>query len=204
MASHDELDEAARFDRLAPCYDVCIKPAELLVQRRRRGLLAQAHGDVLEVGIGTGQTLRLYPITTRLTGVDPSEKMLVRARRKADRLGRTVELRLMSAEELDFPDASFDSVVASLTFCSVAAPGGALAEIGRVLRVGGQLLMVEHIRPGGRLGRVFDRADPWFYQQSCHINRRTPDYVRQAGFELIQEERWLWGIFCALRAVRQA
>ena len=202
FASASPIDEAARFDRLAPWYDLSIKPAELAINRRRRELLAQARGDVLELGVGTGQTLRLYPPDCRLTGIDPSQKMLERARHKAQRLGRQVDLRPMSAEALDFPAASFDTVVSSLVFCSVDDPSRALAEARRVLRPGGQLLMIEHIRPHGRLGHAFDRVDPWFYQQSCHLNRRTPDYVREAGFELAAEEGWLFGIFSAVQAYR--
>src|SRR5712692_7286052 len=197
------IDEAARFDRLAPWYDLSIKPAELVIYRRRRELLAQARGDILELGVGTGQTLRLYPPGCRLTGIDPSEKMLERARRKARRMGRKADLRLRSAEALDFPTAAFDTVVSSLVFCSVDDPSRALAEAHRVLRPGGQMLMIEHIRPPGRYGRLFDRLDPWFYQQSCHLNRSTPEDVRKAGFELVSDERWLFGAFAAVRARRE-
>ena len=175
LAGASLIDEAARFDRMAPFYDLSIAPVELVIQRRRRQLPAQAHGDVLELGVGTGRSLRLYPLDCRLTGIDPSQRMLDRARRKAVRLGRHVDLRLMSAESLDFPDAAFDTIVSSLVFCSVDDPSRALTEAHRVLRPGGQLLMIEHVRPPGRLGRLFDRMDPWFYQQSCHLNhvRRT-------------------------------
>jgi ubiquinone/menaquinone biosynthesis C-methylase UbiE len=200
---HDEIDEAARFDRLARWYDFCIKPAEWLISRHRRELLAKAHGEVLEVGVGTGKTLHLYPPHCRLTGIDPSQKMIERARQKAAKLGLDVTLREMAAEALDFPASTFDTCAASLTFCSVADPRLALGEIHRVVRPGGQLLMVEHIRPRGRLGSLSDRLDPWYYRQSCHINRRTPEYVREAGFEVVLEERWLWGVFAAVQAFRR-
>jgi phosphatidylethanolamine/phosphatidyl-N-methylethanolamine N-methyltransferase len=196
------IDETARFDRQAPYYDLSILPVEWVINRRRRRLLAHARGDVLEIGVGTGRTLSLYPPECRLTGVEPSEKMLERGRRRAARLGRPIDLRLMSVESLEFPADSFDTVASSLVFCSVEEPARALAEIRRVLRPGGQLLMIEHIRARDWLGRLFDRLDPWFYQQSCHLNRRTPEDVRAAGFEVVADERWLFGAFASLRATR--
>jgi phosphatidylethanolamine/phosphatidyl-N-methylethanolamine N-methyltransferase len=156
---------------------------------------------VLEAGIGTGRTLALYPPGCRITGIDPSARMLERARRRAGRLHLNVDLRQMAAEQLDFADASFDTVSTSLTFCSVADPSGALAEMRRVLRPDGQLLMVEHVRPSAqRLGRLFDRLDPWWYERSCHLARRTPDDVRAAGFHVLDEQRWFKGVFAAIRA----
>ena len=204
MRRPEVIDEATRFDKLAPTYDLSILPAELVVRGWRAELLRRAHGEVLEIGIGTGRALRCYPPDARITGIDVSREMLSRARSRAARLGRAVDLRVMSAGELRFPDASFDAVVCSLVFCAIEATDRALHEIGRVLRPGGELLMVEHIRPGGRLGRLFDWLDPWFYRQSCHLNRRTPERVRTAGFEIVEEHRRLWGIFAGLRALNSA
>jgi len=128
--------------------------------------------------------------------------MLERARRRARRLRMDVDLRVMPAEQLEFSDGSFDTVVSSLVFCSVTDPARALAEIRRVLRPEGQLLMVEHVRPlGHRLGRLFDRLDPWWYRRSCHLARRTPDAVCNAGFEVLEEERWLKGVFASIQAI---
>jgi len=201
MSANSIADEAQRFDELARWYDVAIAPAEWLIHRRRKQLLARAHGDVLEVGIGTGRTLAFYPPGCRVTGIDPSREMLERARRRARRLKVQVDLRLMAAEQLEFAEDSFDTVVSSLVFCSVIDPDRALAEIGRVLRPQGQLLMIEHVRPDThRLGRLFDRLDPWWYRRSCHLARRTPDAVGKAGFEVLEEERWLKSVFVALRA----
>ena len=194
------IDESARFDKLAPVYDLSILPVEMVVRRRRARLLEHAHGDVLEIGVGTGRTLRFYPRDSRITGIDVSREMLERARIRVARLGRAADLQLMPAGQLTFADASFDVVVSSLVFCSVEAADLAMQEIRRVVRPGGKLLMTEHIRPSGWLGRLFDRLDPWFYRQSCHLNRRTPERVRAAGFEVTEEHRWLWGIFATLRA----
>ncbi|MHB8621419.1 MAG: class I SAM-dependent methyltransferase [Chloroflexota bacterium] len=199
--AHEPIDEASRFDELARWYDMAIAPAEWLIQRRRKELLAKAQGDVLEVGIGTGRTLPFYPPGCRVTGVDTSGKMLERACRRARWLGMAVDLRLMPAEQVDFAGGSFDTVVSSLVFCSVSDPQRALAELRRVLRPAGQLLMVEHVRPNSRLlGRLFDRLDAWWYRRSCHLARRTPDAVRTAGFSVVEEQRWLRGVFAIIRA----
>jgi len=201
MGTHPAVDEAARYDELAPWYDLAIAPVEWLIRRRRTRLLAGARGDVLEVGGGTGRTLRLYPPDCRITGIDPSEKMLERARRRGARVRLEVHVRHIAAEQLAFEDASFDTVSSSLTFCSVADPKRALAERRRVLRPYGQLLMIEHVRPPGRyLGRLFDRLDPWWYKRSCHLARRTPDDVRAGEFGVVEEQRWLKGALVAIRA----
>jgi phosphatidylethanolamine/phosphatidyl-N-methylethanolamine N-methyltransferase len=196
------IDEMVRWDRQAPTYDFLIKPTEWIVGRRRARLLAEASGNVLEIGVGTGRTFALYRPDVRLSGIDLSTQMLDHARQTAERLGRQVELRQMGAEELHFSDDSFDCVVTSLVFCSVGDPARALAEIRRVLRPGGRLLMLEHVRAVGRLGNLFDRLEPWYYRQSCHLNRETAEDVRRAGFEAQHEERWVKGAFMALAATK--
>ncbi len=98
------------------------------------------HGDVLEVAVGTGLNLQYYPTDTR------SPSMLDIAQQRAHELGRSVDLRLGDAQHLDFPDESYDAVVFSLALCTIPDPVKALAESGRVLRPGGLLLLLEHVR----------------------------------------------------------
>jgi ubiquinone/menaquinone biosynthesis C-methylase UbiE len=111
----------------------------------RHWVCAQASGEVLEVAIGTGRNLPFYPKGIRLTGVDFSAAMLELARRQADQLGRKADLRLGDAQALDLPDASFDTVVCTLSLCAIPDERRAIAEMRRVLRPGGRLLLLDHV-----------------------------------------------------------
>jgi phosphatidylethanolamine/phosphatidyl-N-methylethanolamine N-methyltransferase len=197
-----DIDEAARFDRLAPFYDLAMLPTELVIRRRRRELLRQVRGRVLEIGIGTGATLTLYPPMLEVIGVDLSWRMLERAARRARRLGWSVPLARMAANCLALRDGIFDTVVLTLVLCSVEDLPTALAECRRVLAPEGRLLLLEHVRPPGRLGTLFDRLDPFWYRRSCHLNRRTEQEVERAGFRIESHERWMFGIFMRLVASR--
>ncbi len=111
----------------------------------RRWACAGATGQVLEVAIGTGRNLFFYPPDAQLTGVDLSPRMLDRARTRAETLTRPVDLQLGDAQHLAFPDASFDTVVATLTVCSIPDGQAAVAEMARVLRPGGRLALLDHV-----------------------------------------------------------
>lgn len=155
--------------------------------RRRRELLARARGRVLDVGIGSGATLAAYPPGVELVGLDPSPHMLPRARARARRLGRAVELVEASAEALPFEDASFQTVVCSHVLCSVSELDETLSEVARVLAPRGELLFLEHLRSDDRrLAAWQDRLEPaWaFINAGCHPNRATLDALRRAGFAI--------------------
>jgi ubiquinone/menaquinone biosynthesis C-methylase UbiE len=151
----------------------------------RADLFGQARGDVLELGVGTGATFPHYPADlASLTGLDISEGMLAQARPKAARLPFPVTLHVADFQTLPFPDASFDTVTSSLALCGIADPALLFTEIRRVLRPGGQLLALEHIRPPNPvLGVLTDIGDPLYRRNvGCHLNRRTPDLLRNAGY----------------------
>ncbi|MGY1746704.1 class I SAM-dependent methyltransferase [Blastococcus sp. SYSU D00695] len=158
------------------------------LREMRAELLTRARGEVLEVGAGTGRNVVLYPdAVTRLVLTEPSPYMARRLRERlaAETPGRSAEVVEAPAESLPFPDASFDTVVSTLVLCSVADPPRAVAEIHRVLRPGGTLLYLEHVRgDGGRLVRWQDRLErPWgWVADGCHPNRDTTAALRRAGF----------------------
>jgi ubiquinone/menaquinone biosynthesis C-methylase UbiE len=158
----------------------------------KRELLANARGRVLEIGVGTGLSFAHYPAVEELVGVDPSEPMLRRARRRAAELASDVTLVEAPAEALPFEDKSFDTVVSLAVLCTVDDPSRVLQEIRRVLRPGGRLVFLEHVRssePG--LAQWQDRLErPWgWIAGGCHPNRRTLDAIEEAGFEVVELER---------------
>lgn len=154
-------------------------------------LLADARGRVLEIGVGTGLSFSHYPQVDELVGVDPSEPMLKRARRRAAELGREVTLIEAPAEALPFEDDSFDMVVSLAVLCTVGDPSRVLHEIRRVLRPSGRFVFLEHVRSSDpKLAQWQDRLErPWgWIAGGCHPNRRTLEAIEGAGFEVVELE----------------
>lgn len=180
------------YDRNAPFYDAMEAPMEWLAVRRwRRRLVAGVSGRVLELGVGTGRNLALYPADVRLTAVDVAPKMLSRARARARKLGIDATFVQADMRSLPFEAASFDTVVTSFVFCSVADPRAGLAEARRVLEPGGHLRMLEHQRPEPpALAWVFDRLNPLAVRLTgANVNRETQRTVEEAGFASVNVRR---------------
>ncbi|MHB8375360.1 MAG: class I SAM-dependent methyltransferase [Dehalococcoidia bacterium] len=158
----------------------------------RTRLLAGLSGDVVEIGAGTGANFEHYPPEARVVAIEPDRHMLKRAQAKLATLGvRNIDVRRAPAEHLPFADASFDAAVVTLVLCTVADVPQSLAELRRVLRPGGELRFMEHVRGEGMLGRVQGCAQPawgWF-SAGCHLDRRTEDALRTAGFEVTSVKR---------------
>jgi ubiquinone/menaquinone biosynthesis C-methylase UbiE len=153
---------------------------------RRQELLAGAHGDVLEVGGGTGANLPFYPEAVRtLTVIEPEPAMARRLEPRLRGQAFTGALVGTSAEELPFPDATFDIAVSTLVLCTVTDQPQALRELHRVLKPGGRLLFIEHVRSDDpRLARWQDRWNPVQRRigHGCNCNRATLSGIEQAGF----------------------
>jgi ubiquinone/menaquinone biosynthesis C-methylase UbiE len=136
-----------KYDRIARWYDWVEGVPDLLgVSRLRRQLLRGASGSVLEIAIGTGKNLRLYPRDCRITAADVSREMLKVARKRAAQLSMDVSFLLADAEALPFSDKSFDTVVSSLSTCTFPNPVSALREMARVCKSDGRILLLEHGR----------------------------------------------------------
>src|SRR5215213_9235585 len=153
---------------------------------RRRRLLAGARGAVLEIGGGTGANLAHYRDVDRVTIAEPDPFMRRRLDQKLTDARVPVEVSAAGAEALPFPDGSFDTVVSTLVLCTVPDQGSALEEVRRVLRPGGRLLFIEHVRAAGSAARWQDRLERlwgWLFA-GCHPNRETVAAIEKAGFEM--------------------
>lgn len=184
-------------DREAPRYDRQISVFErILFGDGRRWVCEQARGHVLELAIGTARNLAHYPADVTLTGIELSPQMLAIGRRRAQQLGRRVDLRVGDAQALDLPDESVDTVVCTLGLCTIPDPRRAVAEARRVLRPGGRVLLLEHVRSPVRPVRVIERLlEPLSVRFAAdHLTREPLDYLRAEGFEIERLERSKWGI----------
>lgn len=187
---------AQTYDRLAPFYDWIQAPLEFPGGRKRRvRILRGAVGDVLEIGIGTGRDLGLYPKAVRLTAIDVSERMIERTRLRAARLNRSVDVRLAGAECLPFEASTFDTVIGMCVLSSVSDLGRVLQEVARVLKPGGQLRLLEHVRPRGRwLGVLADSVTPIVRRLlGADLNRDIEAALGEEGFEILRvREGGVW------------
>ncbi|HEX8852493.1 MAG TPA: class I SAM-dependent methyltransferase [Pyrinomonadaceae bacterium] len=185
------------YDRLAKHYERVMGPLDrrFFAGLRARALAAlPAGGRVLEVGAGTGLNFPFYPRGARGVASEFSGEMLDIARGKAERPAG-VRLVRARAEQLPFADASFDAAFATLVFCSVASQREAFAELRRVVRPGGTVVLLEHVRPRGLLGYVFDALSVLTVALiDDHFNRRTAEEAATAGLRLERVERRALGV----------
>lgn len=184
------------YDRLAARYDRAMRPLErwALARLRARTLKHLPEtGRILEVGAGTGLNFPYYPAHARGAATELSGAMIDVARTKARPPGLCLVRN--RAEALPFGNSTFDAAFATLVFCSVASPPEAFAELRRVVRPGGTIALLEHVRPGGLLGYVFDAASILTVALfDDHFNRRTADEARRAGLRVVRVERHFFGI----------
>ena len=197
---------AAIWDGLSRRYDLLLAPLELLFLRRwRRRVTASLSGAhyVLEVGAGTGLNFRHYPPDARGVSTELSFGMISAAAKRTRPAG--VKLVVADAERLPFRDATFDVSIATLVFCSVPDDVAGFAEIQRVLAAGGRFHALEHVRPSGAAGRLFDRVNRWTSARfGDHINRRPAETLARHSFDLEQVHDKAGGVFQFIVARRRS
>lgn len=172
----------------AAIYDRMMVPAERKFGPIREELLADVSGEVLEIGAGTGLNFQYYRNGAHVTATEPDPYMLERARKRAAESPVSIELHQAAAEDLPFPDATFDYVIDTLVLCTVEDPRRALAEIKRVLKPGGELRLYEHVRYENPIGAISQDivAPVWsWFGAGCHPNRDTGRLLQEAGFHVV-------------------
>ena len=185
------LSTIERYQRIAPVYDLLDLPFEYGRYRRIRRLLFQGlSGRLLDAGVGTGRNFPFYPPGSQVVGIDISAAMLARAEPRRKSAATEVELRQMDVTRLDIPDRTFDAAVATFLFCvlpeELQVP--ALKELGRVVKPGGPVRLLEYVRPQRTVRRVLARLwEPWIaWAYGASFDRRTEEHIPEAGLELTE------------------
>lgn len=210
LTGDDRAKQNARNRRVwrkhADSYDDQIGWCErrILGEGHREWACGHAQGVVLEVAIGTGLNLPHYDAGVLVTGIDLSPEMLDQARRRAADLGREVDLQEGDAHELSFGDSAFDTVVCTLSLCNIPDVERALSEMHRVLRPGGRLVLVDHVRSSSTplvwLQKLIEIASLRFVGD--HMTRRPSEQVERHGFRITEQERFRAGTVERLVAVK--
>jgi ubiquinone/menaquinone biosynthesis C-methylase UbiE len=197
-ARETETERVRRIqDKEAPRYDRQMGFLErVFFGGGREWACSQVQGEVLEIAIGTGRNLTYYPDNVRLTGVELSPEMLAIARQRAAQLGRDVDMRIGDAQQLEFEDQSFDSLIITFALCTIPDDRVAASEAIRVLRPGGRLALLEHVRSPSTPVRAVQRMlDPLTVRFGAdHLVREPLDYLADVGFEIDSVERLKAGI----------
>ncbi len=187
----------SRYDDLASHYDVAMRPLERWLiggLRRRAFSYLPSDGRLLEIGAGTGVNFAFYPTALAAVALEPSSEMLKVARQKDE--AEALSLVQGCAEHLPFSNSAFDAALATLVFCSVKEPVAAFSEVRRVVKGGGTLILLEHVRPNGFLGPLFDLLN--LLTTACfedHFNRRTASTIESCGLTITNRETRVFGIF---------
>jgi ubiquinone/menaquinone biosynthesis C-methylase UbiE/predicted ester cyclase len=180
------------FDRQAPKYDKSMSRFErLLFAGNREWVCERAEGEVLELATGTARNLPFYSDGVKVTGVELSPEMAELGRRRAEALGRDIDMRVGDAEALPLPDDSFDTVVCTYGLCTIPDDAAAIREAKRVLRRGGRILLAEHVRSPKPVVRTIQRLlEPFAHRfGGDHLLRDPLDHLAAEGFEIDEVKR---------------
>ncbi|WP_186578214.1 class I SAM-dependent methyltransferase [Aquibacillus kalidii] len=186
-------------------YDFAMAPLERKkLKGFRKNLIANAEGRVLEIGSGTGVNFGFYlPIRTKyVDAIEPNPDMKERSVKRIEAASVPIQVHLVGAEKLPFPDNTFDSVVATLVFCTIPDPEQALREIQRVSKPGSSILLFEHVRMNDSpfLAKIQEKLTPLWKKvcDGCHLNRNTKELILQSGLKVTHVNTYYKGLFVTM------
>jgi len=185
-------------------FDLFMKPFEKrALSKRRSQLIPQAKGNVLEIGAGTGVNFDyyIYENLSKLTVVELKLNKLITNKPLNSHIN--IDYVVGSVEKLPFPDEIFDSVVATLIYCSVDNPEKALSEVYRVLKTGGKMYFIEHVLPEEKLSKnlVNSLNDTWKSIGKCNVNRETYSLIKKAKFKVESFEQFGKGVIIFIKGI---
>lgn len=198
-----DTETQQKWDKASRTLDLFAFAEDRRIGPHKQRLFSRMHGATLMVAAGTGNDFKYFRPDLHVVAIDISRGMLERAARKVADYKGSIELREMDVCGLDFPDATFDTVATAFTFCSVPRPVVGLRELHRVLKPGGQILMIEHVRSAiGPLGILMDLMTPLFRRVGPELNRDTVGNVQKAGFRLRRVENVYLDVVKIIEAVK--
>lgn len=188
-------------------YDLAMKPFERSrFYKIRKSIAGSAQGTVLEIGSGTGINFPFYRKADSVAAIEPDEEMRKRSLQRAAAVKVPIRTYAAKAEALPFGDDVFDSVVATLVFCTIPEPEKALSEIRRCAKKNATLYFFEHVRMDQKLlGTIQDAMTPLWQKVAggCHLNRDTLELIRQSGLKVIEVKAMYNGLFLAITCVNE-
>lgn len=186
-------------------YDMGMKPLEKSrINQIRKRIAGKAQGRVLEIGSGTGANFPFYEKAHSVHAIEPDAGMRKRSLRNAGKAKVEIKTYEAGAEDLPFSQDTFDTVVATLVFCTIPEPAQALAEIKRVSKPGAQLLFFEHVRvEKAPWGRIQDALTPFWSKAfaGCHLNRDTLKVIKDSGLQVTAVKSSYKGLFLEIECL---
>lgn len=186
-----------KYNSFSKWYDFAGVLNDLLIKKYRKELLKNAKGKVLEVGMGTGINLKYYPKDCEIVGIEISEEMLKRAKKRKKKLKRKATFFVGDAENLPFKNKTFETVVDTLGLCTYPNPVKALEEITRVCKPRGRILLLEHGLSNNKFVEKLQRKRECKHYQKigCSLLRNHEILIKKAGLKAVKIERFFFGMF---------
>jgi ubiquinone/menaquinone biosynthesis C-methylase UbiE len=183
-------------------YDFFMSPLESgKLKEIRKELIRNVYGSVLEIGSGTGINFPYYQAGTHVVAIEPSQVMIERSQSRMKNAEVPIEIIKEGAEKLPFIDNSFDTIVATLVFCTISDSEAALKEIIRVCKPGGQIFLVEHVKMDNPfLAKMQDLLTPFWRKicDGCCLNRNTVQTIESIGLVITRKRTFYKGLFVQL------